>query len=140
MLIKCSITKIIRIHRGPIGLYERINNVFATNTAYLSKYIESTCSCIDRNVFASPFRSDTRQLVCFVRFVSCPRTVVWAQARRVLPKWVHGRTGFTSNAHANGIAIHRRGVTMIILSRSLSTIQPIYRYPYYFLNLSHDFG
>lgn len=74
------------------------------------------------------------------RFVSCPRTVVWAQARRVLPKWVHGRTGFTSNAHANGTATHRRGVTMIILSRSLPTIQPIYRYLYYFLNLSHDFG
>lgn len=25
---------------------------------------------------------------------------------QVLPKWVHGRTGFTSNAHANGIATH----------------------------------
>lgn len=68
------------------------------------------------------------QLVCLVRFVSCPRTVVWAQARRV----------YLSGTWAYRFHVERackwdrnssRGVTMIIPSRSLPTIQPIY--PYY---------
>lgn len=66
------------------------------------------------------------QLVCLVRFVSCPRTVVWAQARRV----------YLSGTWAYRFHVERackwdrnssRGVTMIIPSRSLPTIQPIYR-------------
>lgn len=47
---------------------------------------------------------DTARVLGSFRFVSthgCPGT-----STQGLPKWVHGRTGFTSNAHANGIATH----------------------------------